>query len=120
MIQHLSGGAWGLVSRRVFEASARTLPLMAVLFIPIWMQLPELYRWARPEAATDPIIQQKAAYLNPAFFTLRAVLYFVIWGTLVYVLTTWSKQQDEEPPMLPGPRDRRFRVVSGPGLVLMV
>jgi hypothetical protein len=120
MIQHLSGGAWGLVARRVFEASARTLPLMAVLFIPIWMQLPELYRWARPDALQDPIIQQKAAYLNVPFFTVRAILYFAIWGALVYLLTRWSKQQDEEPPMLPGPRDRRFRIVSGPGLVLMV
>ena len=33
MIQHLSGGAWG-VFRRIFEASSRTLPLMAVLFLP--------------------------------------------------------------------------------------
>src|SRR4029434_2887466 len=33
MFQHLSGGTWG-VFRRVFEASARTLPLMAALFIP--------------------------------------------------------------------------------------
>jgi hypothetical protein len=93
---------------------------MAVLFIPIYLRLPELYVWARPEAAEDPIIQQKAAYLNVPFFTVRAIVYFAIWGALVYVLTHWSKQQDEEPPMLPGPRDRRFRVVSGPGLVLFV
>src|SRR5688572_25714043 len=34
MIQHLTGGAWG-VFRRIFEASSRTLPLLALLFIPI-------------------------------------------------------------------------------------
>ena len=34
MIQHLSGGAWG-VFRRIFEASSRTLPLLAVLFLPV-------------------------------------------------------------------------------------
>ena len=34
MIQHLSGGAWG-VFRRIFEASSRTLPLLAVLFVPV-------------------------------------------------------------------------------------
>ena len=27
MLQHLSGGQWGMVGRRVFEAAARTLPL---------------------------------------------------------------------------------------------
>jgi hypothetical protein len=120
MIQHLSGGAWGLVSRRVLEAAARTLPLMALLFVPIYWRLPELYVWARPEAAQDAIIQQKVEYLNVPFFTVRAILYFAVWGALVYVLTRWSKQQDEEPAALPGPRDRRFRVVSGPGLVLFV
>ena len=40
MIQHLTGGAWGLVARRVLEAATRTLPLMALLFIPIWLNLP--------------------------------------------------------------------------------
>ena len=35
MIQHLSGGAWGVVIRRLLEAAARTLPVMAVLFVPI-------------------------------------------------------------------------------------
>ena len=66
MVQYLSGGAWGLFARRVFEASTRNLPLMAVLFLPIALILPVLYEWARPEAATiHEIIQEKAAYLNP-------------------------------------------------------
>src|SRR5262249_10725414 len=34
MIQHLSGGAWG-VFRRIFEASSRTIPLLIVLFLPV-------------------------------------------------------------------------------------
>src|SRR5207245_11773724 len=35
MIQHLTGGKWGMVIRRQLEAAMKTLPLMAVLFIPI-------------------------------------------------------------------------------------
>ena len=35
MVQHLSGGVWGIVLRRPFEAAVRTLPFMAVLFLPI-------------------------------------------------------------------------------------
>ena len=35
MVQYLSGGAWGMFARRVFEASARNVPLMAMLFLPI-------------------------------------------------------------------------------------
>jgi hypothetical protein len=120
MIQHLSGGAWGLVSRRVLEAATRNMPLMLILFIPIAIQLPALYSWARPEAAADPILQMKRPYLNQTFFYARAVLFFAIWGTLVFWLNKWSKEQDQEPALPPGPKDRRFRVLSGPGLVLMM
>src|SRR6201999_1503203 len=35
MLQHLTSGGWGFVIRRILEASTRTLPFMAVLFIPI-------------------------------------------------------------------------------------
>jgi hypothetical protein len=91
---------------------------MAVLFIPIWIERTTLFVWMRPEAATDPNIMAKALYLNVPFFTLRAVLYFVIWGTFIYLLNRWSLEQDQQPLMLPGPQDRRLRVLSGPGLVV--
>ena len=118
MVQYLSGGRWGLFARRVFEASARNVPLMLVLFLPIAFSLPTLYEWARPEAATIKEIQIKAAYLNPTFFYVRAALYFAIWGTLIFTLSSWSKEQDDTPQRLPGPKDGRMRALSGPGLVL--
>jgi len=120
MIHHLTGGAWGMVARRILEASTRTLPLMAVLFVPIWLNLPTLYSWARPDAAEDELIQTKASYLNAGFFTLRAVILFAVWAGLIFLLNKWSAAQDAEPAELPGPKDRRLRVVSGPGLVLYV
>lgn len=120
MLQFLSGGAWGLVGRRVFEAGTRTLPLMVVLFIPLAINLPTLYKWARPEAAEDAIIHSKAAYLNPEFFYTRAAIYFVIWFGLTALLNKWSKEQDETAPQPPGPADRRFRLLSGPGMVIHI
>jgi len=119
MVQYLSGGGWGMFARRVFEASTRTWPLMAILFLPIasiWM--PTLFEWVRPEAAHDPVIQDKAIYLNRSFFLIRAALFFGIWGTLTFLLNRWSKEQDVSAPRLPGPKDGRMRVLSGPGLVL--
>ena len=35
LLPWLTGGIWGLVLRRWFEAAARTVPLLAVLFLPI-------------------------------------------------------------------------------------
>ena len=123
MVQHLSGGAWTMISRRVLEAATRTLPLMAVLFIPIWLNLEKIYPWVNPDP-NDEVMQHvlhlKGAYLNKAFFGIRALIYFAIWGGLVFFLNKWSKEQDEMPAMLPGPLDRRSRVLSGPGLVLYV
>lgn len=95
MISHLSGGAWGVVARRVFEASSRTLPLLAVLFVPIALSLRELYLWADPAAvAEDPILQHKSPYLNVGFFLVRAMLYFVIWSGMAWLMSAWSQRQD--------------------------
>src|SRR5262245_48447692 len=65
MLQHLTGGGWGIVLRRILEAGAASLPWMALLFVPLAVSLASVYPWARPEAvAADPALQQKQAYLN--------------------------------------------------------
>ena len=46
MLHHLTGGVWGYVIRRVLEASTRTLPLMAVLYLPLVLGLIQHYLWA--------------------------------------------------------------------------
>ena len=60
MLQYLTGGAWGVVIRRPCEAAARTLPLLALLFLPIVIGIPNSVRWshadivaARPGAAAQ-------------------------------------------------------------------
>jgi hypothetical protein len=123
MVQHLSGGAWTMISRRVLEAVTRNLPLMALLFLPIWFNLEHLYPWVNPDPndeAMQHVIHLKGAYLNKPFFGVRALIYFAIWAGLAYFLNRWSRQQDELPAQLPGPLDRRPRMLSGPGLVLFV
>ena len=65
MLYHLVGGAWGTVIRRILESGMMTLPLMFVLFIPILLNLPKLYFWARPENwLTDPKIAGDRAQLS--------------------------------------------------------
>ena len=57
-IQFLTGGAWGLLTRRIFEAGAACLPLLAVLFVPIVFALPALYPWINADAvAQNPALQ---------------------------------------------------------------
>ena len=120
MLQHLSGGQWGLVSRRIFEAGSRTLPAVALLFIPILFGMRPLFLWARSEVVqTDRILQQKAPYLNVPFFTMRAVVYFAFWFLCMFLLTKWSAAQDRGEGVTPAD-SVRFRTVSAPGLLFFV
>ena len=87
LLQYLVRGSWGFPIQRLLEAGARTLPLMALLFVPLIVGLPFIYLWARPEAvANDALLQAKSAYLNVPFFIVRTVLYFVLWGAMTYLL----------------------------------
>jgi hypothetical protein len=95
MLQHLSGGAWGVVLRRILEAGTRTIPFMFVLFVPLLFGIRRLYPWADTQiVAADPLLQAKAAYLNPIGFTLRAVVYFAVWSGFAALLNRWSDAQD--------------------------
>ncbi len=120
MIQYLTGGAWGVVLRRILESGSTTLAALAIMFAPILLGLQHIYLWAKPEAAVhDPILEQilehKRPYLNVPFFLARAASYFAVWLLLTFRLTSWSVQQDHTRD----PRTwRRFRLLSGPGMVL--
>jgi hypothetical protein len=118
MLQHLTGGGWGLVIRRILEASTRTLPLVVVLFIPIIIGAHSLYEWTDPAVLeAQPIVKFKQPYLNLQFFTIRAAVFFGVWLILAFFLNKWSLQQDRT-----GDRAyaKNMRVVSGPGMVLLI
>ena len=115
MIHQLTGGAWGLVIRRVLESAYATMPLLAVLFLPIIAGMHYLYPWVRPEAANDPVLREKSLYLNVEFFYVRAAIYFAIWITLPWLLNRWSAARSPEAET---PRRRWRQLLSGPGLLL--
>jgi hypothetical protein len=129
MIRHLTGGGWGVVIRRLQGAAMRTLPLLAVLFIPMVIAVLQhrIYPWAiwtvSPDAVQDPHIHEHLAknkfimdaYLNSSGFIIRAIFYFAIWNLLSFLLSKWSKEGDSS-----SARDntQRFKAVAGPGLIL--
>jgi hypothetical protein len=115
MLQYLTGGAWGVVIRRPSEAAARTLPLVALMFVPIAIGIPNLYSWSHAKVvAADEILQHKQVYLNVPFFLIRAAAYFAGWILLSWLLNRWSAREDLE-----GPAEvhGKMAAVSGPGLV---
>ena len=116
MLYHLVGGAWGFTIRRIIESGTRTLPVLAVMFIPILFGIPRLYEWSQPDkVAQIRALQLKHAYLNIPFWIIRTLIYFAVWLFYVYRLNRMSARQDETgDTALP----RRFQRFSGPGLVV--
>jgi len=119
MLQHMTGGGWGFVIRRILEAATRTLPLMAILFLPVILGAHYVYHhWLDPaELEKHPVVQFKTPYLNLQFFIVRAVIYFAVWIALAFLLNKWSLLQDRT-------ADNRYtknmRVLSGPGMIALI
>ena len=85
-------------------------------FLPVLLGLTSLYPWAGHEAAHDEMLRAKAGYLNVPFFLARAVAYFAVWTGLAYMLSRWSRQQDDAADPV---RAARLRGLSAIGLVLL-
>jgi hypothetical protein len=114
MTQYLTGGAWGIVSRRPLEAATRTLPLLLVLFVPIAIGIPHLYDWSHADLVQrEAVLRHRSGYMNPTMFIVRAIIYFAIWIGLSYFLNRWSAEEDES-----GTKEKRLAAISAPGLIL--
>jgi hypothetical protein len=120
MLQHLTGGHWGIVIRRPLESATRTLPLLAVLFLPIVFGMKYLYgAWLDPEKVrAEPLSAMQQGYLTAHGFYIRAFLYFVVWIGLMLIFNRWSREQDVN--QTDRALRRRFKMLAGPGIILYV
>jgi hypothetical protein len=141
MLQYVSGGKWGLLLRRPMEAMTRTLPLVALMFVPILAPRigSHLYQWVRyPDAASTNnaylhhrITHEQALtadfkrpMLNPHAMIVESCIIFAVLLLLMFLLNKWSLDCDADP--LRGTQASyerwrtRFENLSGPGILLYV
>jgi hypothetical protein len=120
MLQHLTGGHWGIVIRRPLESATRSLPLVFILFLPIFFGMKFLYAaWLNaPSSGEGALSEFQQSYLTSDGFKFRALIYFAIWLALMFFFNRWSKEQDvnREDRSL----RRRLKMVAGPGIILYV
>ena len=121
-IHHLAGGGWGYVSRRVFEAGAKNITLMAVLFLPILFTVvsgnSDVYPWLDKDwAQGDHVVAQKLSYLNSGNWVLRAVICFAIWIGLATLMNKWSERQDATGEIV---WRKKMKFLAGPALLTYV
>lgn len=116
MIHHLVGGGWGRAVQRIAEAAALNLPLMFVLFIPLFFGLHRLYPWADPRIVRlDAIVRHKAGYLNITAWCIRAIAFFAIWTAFTFLLASDSRRFDSTRSLAVA---LRMRAASAFGLVV--
>lgn len=101
MLQYLVRAGWSVSLRRLAELVAGTLPLLAVLFLPLLVPLlagmPGVWEWASAEAVAHDasgLLRHKQPYLNVPFFIVRCVVYFAVWVGLARYFVRRSVAQD--------------------------
>lgn len=116
LLHNLTGGKWVEPIRPYLRAAAGLIPVMAILFIPIALNLKQIYEWADPAIVEhDAMLQYKAKfYLNAEGFYIRAAIYFTLWMSLLGLLS-WQARTNAAPD---SPAYHRFRRFSGVGLGL--
>jgi len=99
---------WAVSIRRQFENIMRLVWVGFILFIVgAIMQViavkadPEnsvyIFKWMNPlETAGDSVYESKAIFLNPFWFSVRAVVYFVVWFALSGLLWKFARQHDQD------------------------
>ncbi len=110
-IWHTTKGKWMIAIRRPVEIFVSTLPVFALLFIPIILGMKQLYPWVGyADGGTNSffpnltgeelhLIHHRSHWLNSSTFLIRAGVYFFIWIVLGHVLTSSSFKQDQSGDM---------------------
>ena len=94
-LEYIVGADWSVPIRRVVEFFAATIPLLAILVIPLLLNVGELFHWSHPEAvAEDKILNAKAPYLNVTFFIVRVFVLIGLWSLFYFFFVRNSKKQD--------------------------
>src|SRR3954465_4321770 len=111
MVSEMTGGEWGVIMRRFGETAFMNLPVMAVLFIPLMFSYKYIFPWGHAEDFDGKLkaaLDHRAAWFNPTAFTIRQVVYYIIWCTLAFIMSSVSQHLDENEN--PGLR-RKLRMV---------
>jgi hypothetical protein len=117
LIQYAAQGGWGIVLRRIGETTFCTIPVMALLFVPVLFGLHDLYEWTHADAVEhDALLRWKSPYLNTTFFLIRMVLFFGIWSFIAIFYYRGSRGQDATGDPAVSARLRRF---AGPAIIVL-
>ena len=93
-LERLVGAHWSVPMRRVPERIASLIPL-AIPLLLVAFRRAVIFPWTYPEAAHNPILVAKAAWLNLPFFAIRLAVCAVVWMLFYRFYVRGSLRQDE-------------------------
>lgn len=95
-LEHIVGAVWSVPFRRIAEHQGYIFLVTPLLALPVLFHMHDMYHWTHAEAVlNDPILYQKAPYLNESFFFARSIGIFVIMSIFLFMFARNSKKQDE-------------------------
>jgi hypothetical protein len=117
LVQFATRAGWSVLLRRFAENIMGTLPLFALLFIPMIFGMHSLFHHWTDVAAVqlDPVLKAKQPYLNETFFYIRAAIYFVAWTVLARFFLKGSVSQDSSGDVL---MTRKLQARSYPSIAI--
>jgi hypothetical protein len=133
MVQYCSGGKWGLLLRRPFEALSRTLPVIFVYWLVTAIFRSDLYLWAKYPTADAVANALKAGWitelqahclnfkrpmLNPDTYLGVSLLCFAIWTWYAWHLNSLALKREADKPENTPFWIKKFENISGLGLVV--
>jgi hypothetical protein len=122
MTCHAMNATWPTALRRIPEAAAAVMPLLALFLIPILIGLAKLYPWMHPREIADPrvaeLLRHKLPLMNQPFVIGRAIVYLVIWLGICGGLRRMSLRTDRPTAKDATPSLRAFSAVLLPALGL--
>lgn len=100
---YVAQAGWAVSIKRVPEAMGQFLLYgMSAMIIIFFLGKGDLYHWTHSALTTpgspeyDEILAGKTGYLNIPFFTIRMVLYGLIWYGFTYMLRKHSLEEDQD------------------------
>ena len=139
MLQYVSGGKWGMLLRRPLEAMTRTMPLVALMIIPVFVFGKHLYQWmkyptkqAELDAMHNGLVTKEQALtaiskysmFNPFSAIVQTCVIFGLLLLIIHLLNRWSLERDADPARGTLESYDRWRIkfenLSGPCIFLYV
>jgi hypothetical protein len=118
LLHNVAGGNWGVAIRRFIESGLQTLPMFALLVIPILFATGSIYKWTDATYRAEHFaVGHKAVYMNVPFFAARTVFYFLVWIVVGFRILKMANEQDRtgDPALF-----KRIKGLSAPALLVFV